>query len=226
MAISKTQPMRSAEIDLVDGFNQLESDVADEILARQNADTALGGRIDDEILARQSADTALGGRIDNEILARQNADTALGGRIDDEILARQDADTALGGRISDEAGARANADTEIMNVIGSGFSALNTIASNISNLLGFDNRFRIGMTQAYTIAASGTQSVSVDFNTPYESTDEVLVLINPIGANESFTDLQCVLDSAGYVGFSATIENSDTVNSYTVALGFIAVKVN
>lgn len=208
MAISKTQPMRSAEIDLVDGFNHLESDVADEILARQNADTALGGRIDDEILARQSADTALGGRID------------------DEILARQEADTALGGRISDEAGARANADTEIMNVIGSGFSTLNTIASNISTLQGFDNRFRVGMTQAYTIAASGTQAVSVDFNTPYDSTDEVLVLINPIGANESFTDLKCVLDSAGYVGFSATIENSDTVNSYNVALGFIAVKVN
>lgn len=226
MAISKTQPMRSAEIDLIDSFGQLEGDLAGEVSNRQSADTALGVRISDEIANRTNADTALSGTIASETLARQDADTALGGRIDDEIANRTNADTALGDRISNEAGARANADTEIMNVIGSGFSAINTIASNISNLLVFDNRFRIGMTQAYTIAASGTQAVSVDFNTPYESTDEVLVLINPIGANESFTDLRCVLDSAGYVGFSATIENNDTVNSYTVALGFIAVKVN
>lgn len=74
--------------------------------ALENADTALGGRIDQEILDRQaaditlgSADTALGGRIDQEILDRQAADNALGGRIDQEILDRQSADNGLGTRI-------------------------------------------------------------------------------------------------------------------------------
>lgn len=190
MAISKTQPMRSAEIDLVDGFNQLESDVADEILARQSADAALGGRIDDE------------------------------------ILARQDADTSLGGRISDEAGARANADTEIMNVIGSGFSALNTIASNISNLLGFDNRFRVGMTQNYTIAANDSQSVTVTFNTPYEQTDEIIVLVCPVGASESYENIGVKVFTADYDGFTGSIRNDDTSDSHTLALGFVAIKVN
>lgn len=222
MAISKTQPMRSAEIEILDKVNELDIAVDSNTTSLGLLTDALGAEVSD----RQLADTALGGRIDDEILARQNADVALGGRIDSEILAREGADTALGNRISDEAGARANADTEIMSVIGSGFSSINTVKSNIEDLQGFDGRFRIGMTQAYTIAASGTQSISVDFNTPYESTDEVLVLINPIGASESFTDLKCVLDSAGYAGFSATIENSDTVNSYTVALGFVAIKVN
>lgn len=225
MAISKTQPMRSAEIDLVDGFNQLESDVADEILARQNADAALGDRIDDEILARQSADTALGSRIDDEITNRTNADMALGGRIDNEILARQDADTSLGGRISDEAGARANADTEIMNVIGSGFSALNTIASNISNLLGFDNRFRVGMTQNYTIAANDSQAITVTFNTPYEQTDEIIVLVCPVGASESYENIGVKVFTAAYDGFTGSIRN-DTSDSHTLALGFVAIKVN
>ena len=56
--------------------------VSDEQTARQNADTALGNRIDKEIQDRQNADTALGNRIDKEIQDRQNADTALGNRID------------------------------------------------------------------------------------------------------------------------------------------------
>ena len=190
MAISKTQPMRSAEIELVDSVNQLESDLATEVVNRTNADTALGSRIDDEILDRQSADTA------------------------------------LGNRISDEAGARANADTEIVNLIGAGFSSSNTIAANIENLQGFDSRFRIGMTQSYTIAASGSQAFSVTFNNPYETTDAILAFVNPIAASEPFTYLVCVLDSAGPLGLDATITNNDSVNAYTVALGFIAVKVN
>ena len=190
MAISKTQPMRSAEIELVDSVNQLETDLATEV--------------------------------DNRI----DADNALGVRIDNEILAREGADTALGNRISDEAGARANADTEIVNMIGAGFSSSNTVASNIESLQGFDNRFRIGMTEAYTIAASGSQAFSVTFNNPYETTDAILAIVNPIAAAEPFTDLECVLDSAGPLGLSATITNNDSVNDYTVALGFIAVKVN
>lgn len=186
MAISKTQPMRSAEIEILDKVNELD-------------------------IAVDSNTTSLGLLTD-----------ALGAEVSD----RQLADTALGNRISDEAGARANADTEIMNVIGSGFSSLNTVKSNIEDLQGFDSRFRIGMTEAYTIAASGAQSVLVTFSNPYEATDAILAIINPVASTETLTTLECVLDSADSLGLRATINNSDPENAYTVALGFIAVKVN
>ena len=84
--------------------------ISDEVKARMEADTMLGGRIDAEEKARMEADMALGGRIDAEEMARMEADTALGGRIDDEAMARMEADTALGGRIDDEEMARADAD--------------------------------------------------------------------------------------------------------------------
>lgn len=69
--------------------------VSAEATLRENADTALGGRIDNEATARENADTALGGRIDGEITNRTNADNALGTRIDNEILARQGGDNNL-----------------------------------------------------------------------------------------------------------------------------------
>ena len=92
--------------DVDDLFDMIEA----ETTARENADTALSGRITDEATARANADTALGGRITNETTARENADTALGGRITDQ-------GTALGGRITDETTARENADTALGNRI-------------------------------------------------------------------------------------------------------------
>ena len=70
-------------------------DIANEVQARQDADTVLQNNINAEILARQGADTALQGNIDAEILSRQGADTALQGNIDAESLARQTADGDL-----------------------------------------------------------------------------------------------------------------------------------
>ena len=96
-----------------DGMSRIdmnEKAIAAETMARMEADTALGGRIDAEEKARMEADMALGGRIDAEEMARMEADTALGGRVDAEATARMEADTALGGRIDAEEMARADAD--------------------------------------------------------------------------------------------------------------------
>ena len=87
--------------------DRIIAQISQEILDRQDADTALGGRIDQEILDRQAADTALGGRIDQEILDRQAADTALGGRIDGVI---NSLDNEVLDRIAD--------DNAIKNIIG------------------------------------------------------------------------------------------------------------
>lgn len=79
MAISKTQPMREAEIELVDAVNGTLDDISE-----------LTGALGQEIANRTQADTALGTRIDAEILARQQADTALANRLD---AAEDDIDT-------------------------------------------------------------------------------------------------------------------------------------
>ena len=96
-----------------DGMSRIdmnEAAIAAETMARMEADTALGERIDAEEMARMEADEALGGRIDAEEMARMEADTALGERIDAEEMARMEADTMLGGRIDAEEMARADAD--------------------------------------------------------------------------------------------------------------------
>ena len=62
-----------------DVINAITQSIANEVQARQDADTALSDRIDDEVQARQDADTALQDAIDGEVQARQDAD----GNLDD-----------------------------------------------------------------------------------------------------------------------------------------------
>lgn len=146
MAISKTQPMRPAEIALIDASNQheqtlnthtqrlnsLDAGLAAETSNRESADSALSTRINNEVQARTNADTALGARIDGEIQARTNADNALGTRIDGEILARTNADSELSTRIDNETQARADGDAALQEQIGEGFSPSLTIAQSLS----------------------------------------------------------------------------------------------
>lgn len=128
MAISKQQPMRPAEIDLIDAVNEHEQTLN---LHTQSLNTLANG-LASETSNREAADIALGVRIDNEAQARTNADTALGIRIDNETQARTAADTALGRRIDNEAQARANGDAALQGQIGEGFSPSFTIAQSLS----------------------------------------------------------------------------------------------
>ena len=135
MAISKQQPMRPAEIDLIDEVNEHEQTLN---LHAQSLNTLAEG-LADEISDREIADTALGVRIDSEILARTNADTALGGRIDNEIQARVDGDADLQGQIGEgfspaltiaqSLSATNAAVSDIETEIGDGFDSQNTITA-------------------------------------------------------------------------------------------------
>lgn len=69
--------------------------VAGEKTARQNADNTLQTNINNEKTARQNADTTLQNNITAEATARGNADTALQNSINAEVLARQDAINTL-----------------------------------------------------------------------------------------------------------------------------------
>ena len=222
MAISKTQPMRSAEIELVDAANDLDTRVTANATAIDGLSSALGTEVSD----RAFADAQLSTRIDTEATQRLNADDALDARIDTEIENRQSADTALGTRIDNEVEARTNADTAIMNIIGSGFSSSDTIADAMQALQTFSDRYRFGVTQAYTIAPSTYEAVSITLAQPFSATDEVIVLLCPVGSSETFGDIRTTLLTATPYGFTANVDNDDTLNSHGVALGYLMVKVN
>ena len=121
------------------GVKKVADDLADEITARTNADTALeaadtalGNRITAETTNRTNADTALGTRITNETTARQNADSALQSDITAEETARKAADKTLQDNIDAEANTRSSADTTLQ----SNITAEATARGNADTALG------------------------------------------------------------------------------------------
>lgn len=84
----------------------LDAALKQEIQDRKDADAA-------EAQARQEADEALGGRIDQEIKDREAADEQLNTAIETEKAERTAADAVLQGNINQEAIDRANADLKI-----------------------------------------------------------------------------------------------------------------
>lgn len=258
MAISKQQPMRPAEIDLIDAVNQHEQTLN----AHTQSINTLSRGLANEIIDRENADTALGGRIDNEIQARTNADIALGGRIDNEIQARIDGDADLQGQIGEgfspsltvaqSLSATNTAVSDIDTEIGDGFDSQNTItaytqaldlflgtrtdlddtvvnsilalATSSESLESFVSRFKIGCINNVTIPANDSVSTSATFAEPYESTDSCVlfaqVITNELASLFTYTLIDCT-----YSGFSYSIANSDA-DAHTVSLGYIAVKVN
>ena len=108
--ISKQQPMRPAEIDLVDQVNVNTVDIetnrkslAQEVTDRTNADTALGNRITTETNDRKNTDNTLQANIDAEAQARKAADTTLTNNLNSEISRAKAAEQANATAISDEA---------------------------------------------------------------------------------------------------------------------------
>lgn len=96
MAISRTQPMRPAEIDLLDHMDSVEGDVEqlqDNLKETNRVVGELKRELGQEIVNRQQADTALGMKIDNETLARTQADALLSNRLD---TAEDDIETLQG----------------------------------------------------------------------------------------------------------------------------------
>lgn len=87
-------------------IDALEKALEKEIQDRKDADAA-------EAQARQEADEALGGRIDQEIKDREAADRQLQTTIETEEAERTAADAVLQGNINQEAIDRANADLKI-----------------------------------------------------------------------------------------------------------------
>lgn len=225
MAISKVQPMRPAEIQLVDLANQLETTTQ----SHTRSIATLTEGLADEISDRENADTALQDAITAETQARTQAVQTLTNNLASETQARAQAVQGLQTQIGD--GFSETSVTQSLSATNQQILGLTndvdlieaTLAENVNV---FINRFRVGHTESFEIAAGNAQAGSVTFNTPYADTAQVCVFLCCVDPGEIFTNLECQLISATYSGFSYNIVNNDQTDAHTVALGFVAVQVN
>lgn len=142
--ISKQQPMRPAEIDLVDQVNtntdNLTTQTArltQEVTDRTNADDALGNRITSETNRATAAESTLTQNLATEVSDRKAADTTLQGNIDAEVIRAKAAEEANATAIYNEVTAREN-DVSLINqttkTLGSNLNTTNeNLATETSN---------------------------------------------------------------------------------------------
>ena len=237
MAISKTQPMRTAEIELVDTVNAQTITLANHTQAIADLNTGL----------------------DSEVDERLQADSLLDGKITTETNQRIAGDSLLDGKITTETNQRIAGDAAINAVIGDGFSAQNTItnslsetnqqvslmnddlndvegavtgiqsdlagiATDVANLLLFEGRIQIGNVTNLTIPANDSISTSATFAQPFDSGSDCIVLAQVV-TSELSTLFDFTLIDCTYSGFSYSIANSDA-DAHTVSLGYIAIRTS
>lgn len=225
MAISKVQPMRPAEIQLVDLANQLETTTQ----SHTRSIATLTEGLADEISERESADTVIQSAITAETQARTQAVQTLTNNLASETQARTQAVQGLQTQIGDgfsETSVTQSLSATNQQILGLTNDVDQIEATLAGNVNVFINRFRVGHTESFEIAAGNAQAGSVTFNTPYADTAQVCVFLCCVDPGEIFTNLECQLISATYSGFSYNIVNNDQTDAHTVALGFVAVQVN
>ena len=185
--INKTQPMREAEIDVVDYINgsltnklaeldatdaKLREDLTTETSQRQDADNTLQNNINAEATARQDADNVLQHNINNEIHNRADADNKLQQNIDAEATARQDADNTLQANIGAEVTARENADTQLQSNIDAEAGTrsaedaklTNDVSNNLTKITALENKFPVSTDNMYDKAVT-VDKLSEDLQT-------------------------------------------------------------
>ena len=137
--ISKQQPMRPAEINLIDQVNTNTVDLAtqtarvtQEITDRTNADNALGNRITTETNRATSAESTLTQNLATEVNYRKTADNTLQVNIDAEVSRAKEAERANSNAISDEVTERKNNVSMINQTTKTLENNLNTANNNIA----------------------------------------------------------------------------------------------
>lgn len=222
MAISKTQPMRSAEIEILDKVNALDTLTAE----HTSTINTLSGDLADEILDRAHGDENLQGQIGEgfspslTIAQSLSATNSAVSDIEAEIGSGFDSDnniTAYKNALDAFIGDRSQLDDTIVNTI--------LGLANAAELFDtFSDRFKIGIIENITIPANDSISTSHVFATPFESTDSGILLAQVI-TSELLSLFTYTLIDCTYSGFSYSIANSDA-DAHTVALGYVAIKVN
>lgn len=212
MAISKTQPMRPAEIELVNTVNAQTSTLANHTQAIADLNTGLAT----ETSARTQADTTLDGKITAEENQRIAGDNAINAVIGDGF---SDQNT-----ITNTLSATNQQVSSISDDLTDVQSDVTDLQSDVANLLLFEGRIQIGNVTNLTIPANDSISTSETFAQPFDSGADCIVLAQVV-TSESSTLFTLAITDCTYSGFSYTIANSDA-DAHTVSLGYVAIKTS
>ena len=83
----------------------------------------------------------------------------------------------------------------------------------------------MGLSEDVTVAAGGSTSDMLMFESAFASESEVAVFPVCVGSGMALTDLSCKVTRANYQGFSFDVYNG-TQAEVTIKVGYLAVKVN
>ena len=208
MSVSLQQPMRPAEIALVELSNANEAAIAKEITDRITADTTLQSNINAEASAREAADTTLQNNINAEETARNQADTKLQSGID-EINAKFPVAT-------DSIGDNAITSSKIAD----GTISIIDLDTDIQNQLSFLASLPVmefGTSESFDIQASSYYDCTVTFNT--KTTIPVVLC----GLQHATGNMACTVTSVTNQQFSARVFNLTATDITAVKLNWIAI---
>ena len=226
MSVSLQQPMRPAEIALVELANANEADIAQEITNREAADTTLQNNISAEETARKESDATLQSNINAEASARETADTTLQNNISAEETARKQEDGKLQSGI-DEINAKFPVATDNIadNSINSNKIAAGTISainldSDLQNQLSFLASLPVmefGTSDSFDIQANSYYDCTVTFNT------KTTIPIVLCGLQHETGNMACTITSVTNQQFSARVFNLTATDITAAKIDWLAI---
>lgn len=246
--ISKSQPIRPAEIELIEQVNgnttnigTLTTGLENEITNRTNADGALQNSIDAESNARTSADNAITNNVaslgeslnqtktdlENEIANRSNADIVLKNRLSAETSERTKADSALQASINTvnskfpvtNANLAANSVKE--GNIADEQVTMTKLSSEVQSQLSSMASIPViqyGTSSIANVAGNGSTDVTIGFGTT--KTDPPIVIC---GIQHTSGNLTCMVTQVTASEFTARIFNAGSTDVDAVTLDYIAL---
>ena len=154
--------------DVSGSVSQVSTDLANEIIDRQNADLTLQGNIDAEVLNRQNADITLQNNIDAEVLNRQNADDDIMdiiNTIESGIFVKPESKGAAGDGVTDDTGAVQ--------------AAINDVIDKKADAVLLENTYLVTSTLSVPgdciILGPGTLTYNTPFDVIYASDSKVIM---------------------------------------------------
>ena len=226
MSVSLQQPMRPAEIALIELANANEAAIAQEITNREAADTTLQNNINSEETARKESDATLQSNITAEANAREAADTTLQNNITAETTARNQEDGKLQSGI-DEINAKfpiatdSIADSSITsNKIAAGTISAINLDTDIQNQLSFLASLpamEFGTSDSFDIQANSYYDCTVTFNT------KTTIPIVLCGLQHETGNMACTITSVTNQQFSARVFNLTTTDITAAKIDWLAI---